>query len=117
MIDARELLSRVESLGFAVTLAGGGPQLSRPHDGAELPPDLMAILKENREAVIDYLANPRAAVIRAVLLRAGKRATYWMTRQWASCELVRKGVVPDEANYLCVEGDDGWTALPEDESP
>jgi hypothetical protein len=59
----------------------------------------------------------RPVVIRGVLERATalNRRVYGYSSAKAGCYLIIRGHVPDEFDRLCVEGDDHWTEIPNDE--
>lgn len=56
-MSAAELVKAVEGAGFRIAVTEAGPQLTRRRPGAELPPDLLAALKAERCAVVDYLCE------------------------------------------------------------
>lgn len=63
------LLNRIAAAGFALELTESGPRLVRVEDGARLAPELLAELKANRRAVIDYLKTGREPDAEAVICR------------------------------------------------
>ncbi len=83
-MSAAELLERVRGAGFVAKLVSGAPQLVRVTRGAELPEDLLADLKAQREAVVEHLKRTTCPDCgRGV---DAKRICYWChTRPCVSC--------------------------------
>ena len=61
--------------------------------------------------------TPRQTTIRAVLERATatNRKVYGYSSHKAGASLIERGRVPEEFDRLCVEGDEKWTEIAEDE--
>ena len=56
-MSAAELVARVERRGFEFRPGATGPVLHPVRTGAELPPELLQLLKEHRAAVIEHVAT------------------------------------------------------------
>lgn len=61
--------------------------------------------------------DPRTALILEILERAGleRRRVFGFQSGVPSCEEMPKRGVPERWDWICVEGDPQWTALPKPE--
>lgn len=98
-----ELLAAVAEAGYAVELEASGPKLRPLLPSATLPPQLLADLKLARRAVVVWLMLARSA-------ERGK-PLFWLApgeTPVGRMGIAKRGVVPDDAVWLTVEGDTAW---------